>query len=71
MLDNIKPAKLTKLGTLTITSSEVMCDDFEGNAECSCRDVAALALVWAIGKLQRELAATLRQPGGTGKMSVG
>lgn len=36
----------------------------------SCRDVAALAMVWAIGRLQQELMATLEKPG-AGNVCIG
>lgn len=63
MLENEKPAELTKIGKLTITASEIYAEGFNGNGETSCRDVAALTCVWAIGKLQRELGRILERPG--------
>lgn len=63
MLENVNPARLTKIGKLTISSSEIYAEGFGGNADTSCRDVAALTCVWAIGKLQRELARLLERPG--------
>ena len=65
-------AKLTKTGTVTIGGHgrlRVIVEGFEGDG-CSCRDVAALAMLWAIGELQRELMATLEKPGG-GSCGVG
>jgi hypothetical protein len=67
MLDS-EPARLTKIGTVTIHPTKQGCvqievDGFEGQG-CSCRDVAALAALWAIGELQRELMLTLQRPGG-------
>lgn len=35
-----------------------------------CREVAAHALLWAIGELQKELTEIINQPGGTGICSV-
>lgn len=70
MLENVKPAKLTKYGKLTISGKEMYAEGFRGNDGCSCRDVAALALIWAIGKLQRELALTLRAPDSGRKMGL-
>jgi len=35
-----------------------------------CREVAALAMLWAIGELQKELTAVINVPGGTGISSV-
>jgi hypothetical protein len=58
------PAKLTKIGTITIHPPGVIhIEGFDGK-DCTCRDVAVLALVHAIGVLQRELMATLEKPGG-------
>lgn len=71
MLD-AEPARLTKFGKVTIDRCGplvVMVDGFEGD-NCSCRDVAALAMAWAIGELQRELVATLQQPG-AGSCGIG
>lgn len=68
MLENVKPARLTKIGTLTISPNQMIADGFSGNNECSCRDVAVLVLVWAIGELQEELAKTLRSPSSKRKM---
>lgn len=62
-------SKLTRLGRVTIVpkhaargTCQILIEEFEGS-NCTCRDVAALALVWAIGELQRELARTLEAPG--------
>jgi hypothetical protein len=63
MLENVKPAKLTRIGRVEITTAGIGVIGFEGE-NTSCRDVAALAIVWAIGELQRELLATLERPGG-------
>lgn len=62
MLD-AEPASLCKFGTVTVEPSRISIDGFDANGG-SCRDVAALALVWAIGELQRDLMATLESPGG-------
>lgn len=67
MLD-AEHAHLTKLGTVTIDENGIHCEGFDGE-NCSCRDVAALATLWAIGELQRELMLTMQEPGG-GKISV-
>jgi hypothetical protein len=61
---------LTSIGRVEIEGDEVILIGFEGG-NCSCRDVAALALSYAIGVLQRELDATIRKPGGTGKTGIG
>ena len=57
------PVLLTKTGVVTVEGHRTTVEGFEGY-NTSCRDVAALALVWAIGVLQRELQATLEKPGG-------
>jgi hypothetical protein len=61
MLDH-EEAHLTKTGTVTLSESEIVIEGFDAK-NGTCRDVAALALVWAIGRLQRELMATLERPG--------
>lgn len=68
MLENVKPVRLTELGTLTLSADRIYLSGFSAN-DCSCRDVVALALVWAIGELQRELALTLESPG-AGKAGI-
>lgn len=71
MLD-AKEARLSKNGTVTVSSEGKFCvvvEGFQGD-NCSCRDVAALGMVWAIGELQRELMATMQKPGG-GRVGVG
>lgn len=63
--------KLTKVGTVEMRADgEVYLQGFKGSAGCSCRDVATLALVWAIGKLQRELKAQIERPGGSGNVGI-
>ena len=57
-------AKLTKIGDVfVIAGGEVQIEGFDGDG-CTSRDVAALAIVHAIGVLQRELMAVLEKPGG-------
>ena len=63
---NAASASLTKTGVVTIDANQRFKVDiagFEGDG-CSCRDLAALAIVWAIGELQRELMQVLQLPGG-------
>lgn len=67
MLDANK-AKLNRVGEVVITKSGILVHGFDGEG-CTCRDVAALALVWAIGELQKDLLATMERPGG-GKVCV-
>lgn len=63
MLD-ANEAKLTKIGEVFVSAEgEVQIDGFDGDG-CTIRDVAALAIVHAIGVLQRELMAVLEKPGG-------
>jgi hypothetical protein len=62
---------LTRAGRLELEGGEVQLIGFEGSDGCSCRDVAVLALSYAIGVLQSELDATIRKPGGTGKTGIG
>lgn len=62
--------KLKKVGSVTIDGhSTILVEGFSAD-HCSCRETAALALVWAIGELQRELTALIQVPGGTGKVVV-
>jgi hypothetical protein len=58
-----EPADLNKIGIVTITRDGVTVEGF-GAVNGSCRDVSALAALWAIGELQRELMETLKRPGG-------
>jgi len=65
MLDADK-ARLTRTGNVTVRSgggTRILVEGFDGEG-CTCRDVSALAMVWAIGVLQRELMETLKAPGG-------
>jgi len=61
-------SRLTKVGTVTIHPglegrTQIVAQGFDGEG-CSCRDVAVLACLWAIGELQREVMRTIEQPGG-------
>jgi hypothetical protein len=59
---------LTKMGGVSIAADgHVRVEGFDGDG-CTCRDVATLALVWAIGVLQKELMAQIERPGGSGKV---
>lgn len=69
---NDEAARLTTVGTVTISAApglRVVVEGFSGDG-CTCRDVAVLAMTWAIGELQRELLATLQKAGG-GSVGVG
>jgi len=62
--------KLTKTGSVEMRADgSVYLEGFEGDG-CTCRDLATLALVWAIGKLQEELMWQIRQPGGSGNVGI-
>jgi hypothetical protein len=69
MIDNIKPMKIDRTGTVTITKDGIKVEGFE-TRNTSCREQAILAAAWAIGELQRELARTIKAPGG-GKITIG
>lgn len=58
-------ARLTKVGTVTVgPGGLVVVSGFEGNENCTCRDVAVLAAVHAIHVLSAELLKTIESPGG-------
>jgi hypothetical protein len=61
---------LSRIGTITVIGGEIRLEGFEGNG-CSCREVAALALLWAIGHFQEQLQQQILKPGGSGLVSVG
>lgn len=61
MLDR-NPTQLTELGVMSIRDGAIMISGFRAT-DATCRDVAALAIVWAIGELQVELMKTLERPG--------
>jgi hypothetical protein len=63
------PIELTKFGTVTVTPAGITVEGFEGN-DMSCREVAVLACMWAIGELQRETTKTIERPGG-GAIAIG
>jgi hypothetical protein len=62
-------SKLTPHGLVTIEPGGIVVTGFAGD-NCSCRDVAVLACIWAIGELQRELMKDVEQPGG-GRVAIG
>jgi hypothetical protein len=68
MSNDATPIRLTKIGKLTICTDPrlpVRIEGFEGE-NCSCRDVAILACMWAIGQLQRAATGDIERPGGGG-----
>jgi hypothetical protein len=64
-----EPTKLTQHGTVTVEPGGIVVTGFAGE-NCSCRDMAVLACIWAIGELQRELLKMVEQPGG-GCVAIG
>lgn len=66
---------LTRPGRVTIypqpgpTGVQIILDGFDGE-NCSCRDLAVLAQIWAIGALQESLIADVMKPGG-GRAAIG
>ena len=60
---------LTRLGTLTMQAGWIELEGYEAD-DCMCREVAILALIHAIGELQRELNLLVYKPGGSGLVSV-
>ena len=63
-------SKISKTGKVTITAAGIVIDGFEGT-NCSCRDVAVLACMWAIGELARETLLEIQEPGGSGNVAIG
>ena len=66
--------KLRKHGTVTIHPEkhgrvQIVAEGFEGD-NATCRDVAVLACLWAIGELQREVMRAVQEPG-TNAIGVG
>jgi hypothetical protein len=59
------PVTLARLGTVTIDgqTGRVSVEGFEADGKATCRDVAALAALWAIGELQRQVLLTVEAPG--------
>ena len=62
MLD-LEPATINIPGEVLVSSRGVAISLFDCE-NASCRDLAALAMVWAIGELQRSLLALMEKPGG-------
>lgn len=67
--------KLTRPGRITIypqpgpTGVQIIADGFDGEG-CSCRDLAVMAQIWAIGVLQESLLEDVMKPGG-GRAAIG
>ena len=62
--------KLNSIGKVTIDRGQIMVEGF-GADDCSCREVAILAMMSAIDELWREVQATIAIPGGTGRCGIG
>ena len=61
--------KLRKTGAILMHDGRIHIGGFYAN-DCMCREVAAHALLWAIGEMQRELAELIARPGGSGNTSI-
>ena len=62
MLD-AEPGRITKTGIVEVTTDRgININGFEAEG-CTCRDVAALAMTWAIQQLSDELQKVLERPG--------
>lgn len=57
-------ARLIQFGTVKVSAGDVIVEGFDAEG-ATCREVAALATLWAIGRLQQELTAILERPGGS------
>lgn len=57
--------ELKKTGTVLMHKGQIYISGFKAE-NCTCREVAAHSLIWAIGEMQRELTALVNQPGGSG-----
>lgn len=55
--------KLSKIGSILIHNGKIELEGFEAE-HCMCREVAAHALLWAIGLMQQELTALIAKPSG-------
>lgn len=62
--------RLKTIGVITIDKNSMHAEGFEADGPATCREVGALALMWAIGELQKELTEIIAKPGGTGKCGV-
>jgi hypothetical protein len=61
--------KLQKTGTILMHQGRIYVAGFSAD-NCMCREVAAHALLWGIGEMQRELAELVAVPGGTGNTAI-
>jgi len=65
-----KVSTLTKYGTVEVQlGGEILVKGFEAE-NCTCRDVAVLAMTYAIGQLQQKLNEHIQRPGGRGGVTV-
>jgi hypothetical protein len=63
-------SRLTKHGRVVIEPDGLITVEGFGGDNCTCRDVAVQAMVWAIGVLQKDVLACIETPGG-GNCGVG
>jgi hypothetical protein len=61
--------KLTGIGQVIISSNGILVARFDGQ-NATCRDVAVLAMTWAISELSRELMREIEKPGGSGNVCI-
>lgn len=61
MLDS----KITKPGTILIHEGSIYIDNFDTEGRPTmCRELCILAMIWAIGELQKSVAECIAAPGG-------
>lgn len=61
--------KLSETGTILMHGGHIYIAGFSAD-DCSCREVAAHAMLWAIAECQRELAELINGPAGAGKSVI-
>lgn len=61
--------RLRKSGTILMHKGQIHIDGFEAD-HTSCREIAILAMIWAIGELQEEIVADIAVPGGSGNVVI-
>jgi hypothetical protein len=69
MSNDATPIKLTKTGRVVIEANGLVIAEGFGGDNCSCRDVAILACMWAMSVLQTEVTKTIESPGG-GRIAI-
>lgn len=61
--------RLSRVGTVLMYGGEIHVEGFEAEG-AMCREVLALALLWAIGEMQRDLVELIAVPGGSHRVGV-